>query len=187
VSLHADAAIALRAWRPPTPEQAGLRDAFARHLADHPDGVWRSCAPAHLTASAAILDPPARAILLVMHRKVGRWLQPGGHCEPGDATLAAAALREAVEESGIAGLRLLPGIIQVDRHPAPCNPGVVEEHLDVRFAVIAPPGARPVVSAESEEVRWFDWDALPDGIEPTIVEMLLTARLRVDGTGRASG
>jgi 8-oxo-dGTP pyrophosphatase MutT (NUDIX family) len=91
-------------------------------------------------------------------------------------TLAAAALREATEESGIAGLRVLPGIVQVDRHPAPCNPGVVDEHLDVRYLVIAPPTAVPLVSAESDEVRWFDWDALPEGIEPTIVEMLLLAR-----------
>jgi len=176
MSLHQRAVADLLSWRPSSSRQASLRDAFLAHLHAHPDGTWRRCAPAHVTASAAILDPPAERVLLVMHRKVGRWLQPGGHCEPGDPTLADAALREATEESGIAGLRVLPGILQVDRHPAPCNPGVVDEHLDVRYLVLAPPGAAPLVSAESDDVRWFDWEELPDGIEQTIVEMVSAAR-----------
>jgi len=176
MSLHQRAVADLLSWRPSSPRQASLRDAFLAHLHAHPDGTWRTCAPAHVTASAAILDPPAERILLVKHRKVRRWLQPGGHCEPGDPTLADAALREATEESGIAGLRVLPGILQVDCHPAPCNPGVVDEHLDVRYLVLAPPGAAPLVSAESDDVRWFDWEELPDGIEQTIVEMVSAAR-----------
>ena len=125
------------------------------------------------------MDPTRRLVLLVLHRKVGRWLQPGGHCEPGDASLAAAALREATEESGIDGLEVDPGILQVDRHPAPCRPGIVEEHLDVRYLVLAPANASPVASAESDAARWFRWDALPDGIEPTIVEMLAIAGARM--------
>jgi 8-oxo-dGTP pyrophosphatase MutT (NUDIX family) len=179
MSLHRAALADLAAWRPPDERQAALRDAFVAHLRANPDGTWRACAPAHITASAAILDPVQRRVLLVMHRKVGRWLQPGGHCEADDATLSAAALREASEESGIAGLRVLPGILQVDRHPAPCNPGVVDEHLDVRYLVLAPPGATPLVSSESDDVRWFGWDALPEGLEATIVEMLAAARARL--------
>jgi 8-oxo-dGTP pyrophosphatase MutT (NUDIX family) len=186
MSLHRNAVADLGSWRPPTPAQAGLRDAFLAHLREHPDGTWRTCAPAHVTASAAILDPSARRVLLVMHRKVGRWLQPGGHCEAGDATLAEAALREATEESGIAGLRLVPGILQVDRHPAPCRPGVVDEHLDVRYLVVAPSGAAPLVSDESDDVRWFGWEDLPGGIEPTIVEMLAAARAALASSGGAS-
>ena len=179
MTLHASASRELLDWEPPSVSQRALRDAFARHLAAHSDGVWRTCAPAHVTASAAIVDPRRRLALLVLHSKVGRWLQPGGHCERGDASLAAAALREATEESGIGGLQVVPGILQLDRHPAPCSPGVVEEHLDVRYLVVAPPNASPVVSAESDDARWFGWDALPDGIEPTIAEMLRLARQRL--------
>ena len=163
----------------PSPAQANLRGAFLSHLAANPDGVWRTCAPAHLTASAVILDPIRLAILLVLHRKVGRWLQPGGHCEVEDATLGAAALREGSEESGVEGLVLMPGILHVDRHPAPCNPGVVEEHLDVRYLILAPPGSVAIASGESLDARWFGWDELPDGIEPTIVEMLTAGRRRL--------
>jgi 8-oxo-dGTP pyrophosphatase MutT (NUDIX family) len=180
MSLHASATRDLLAWEPPSASQRDLRGHFLDYLAAHPDGLWRTCAPAHITASAAIVDPTRRLVLLVLHRKVGRWLQPGGHCEPGDASLAAAALREAREESGIDGLEVEAGILQVDRHPAPCRPGVVEEHLDVRYLVVAPPDASPTVSAESEAARWFGWDALPQGIEPTIVEMLRLALDRPD-------
>jgi 8-oxo-dGTP pyrophosphatase MutT (NUDIX family) len=187
MSLHRNAVADLDSWRSPSPAQATLRDAFLAHLRAHPDGIWRTCAPAHVTASAAVVDPAAQRILLVMHRKVGRWLQPGGHCEPGDATLADAALREATEESGIAGLLVLPGILQVDRHPAPCQPGVVDEHLDVRYLVVAPAHAAPVVSDESDDVRWFGWAELPDDIEPTIVEMLAVAQAALTTLGGATG
>jgi 8-oxo-dGTP pyrophosphatase MutT (NUDIX family) len=178
-SLRESASAELRGWPAPDRRQSELRHAFVAYLDEHDDGMWRSSAPAHLTASSVILDPSRRRMLLVLHRKVGRWLQPGGHCEPGDASLGAAALREAEEESGIPGLRLTDGILHVDRHPAPCRPGVVEEHFDVRYLVLAPPGAEPVAGPESMDVRWFGWDALPDGIETTIVEMLAAARQRL--------
>lgn len=179
MSLHASARSELDRFRPTSLRQATLRDEFRAFLDGHADGVWRSCAPAHITASALVVEPARRGLLLVLHRKVGRWLQPGGHCEASDGTLPAAALREAREESGIEALELLPGVLQVDRHPAPCRPGEVEAHLDVRYLLVAPPDAEPVCSAESADVRWFGWDELPEGIEETIVEMLEAGRARL--------
>jgi 8-oxo-dGTP pyrophosphatase MutT (NUDIX family) len=138
-----------------------MRLRFLEHLFDHADGLSRSCAPAHITASALIVSPERGEVLLVLHAKAGSWLQTGGHCEPGDPTLAAAALREATEESGIAGLTLTEAPVRLDRHPAPCRRGVVEHHLDVQYLAIAPPGARPTRSAESLGLAWFPFDALP--------------------------
>ena len=124
----------------------------------HPDGLRKAHGPAHVTASGLVLDPDGRQVLLVLHRKVGLWLQPGGHVDDDDRSLATAALREATEETGVAGLTVDPAPLLLDRHPAPCG---VEHHLDVQFLVRAPGLVDPVVSAESLAVRWWPVDGLP--------------------------
>jgi 8-oxo-dGTP pyrophosphatase MutT (NUDIX family) len=169
VTLHADALATLRAWPAPDPAQDALRSAYVEHLGTHDDGVWRSCVPSHLTASAMVLDAAGERVLLTLHRKGGFWGQLGGHCEPGDRTLADAALREATEESGIAGLRLVgDGPVDLDRHQLSSAFGSCGEHLDVRYAVVAPDRAEPVVSDESDDVAWFPVGELP----PAAVEDL---------------
>ena len=143
-------------------ELGGVRSALLPgYLAalEHPDALRRSHGPAHLTASGLVLDPSGDAVLLVLHTKVRRWLQPGGHVDDGDASLAAAALREATEETGVADLVVDPVPVLLDRHPAPCG---VEEHLDVQFLVRAPGRSAPGVSEESLDVRWWPVDALPE-------------------------
>lgn len=137
-----------------------------------PHALDRAHGPAHLTASAVVLDPSGRATLLVLHRKVGLWLQPGGYVDPGDESLASAALREAREETGIAELRVEPGPVALDRHRAPCG---VEEHLDVQFLVRAPGRVAPTLSAESQDVRWWPIGALP--VQPVDLGPLVAAGL----------
>jgi 8-oxo-dGTP pyrophosphatase MutT (NUDIX family) len=162
--LHSDALRVLRTFRPDDDDQEQLRASYLAFLAMHSDGMTRDCVPAHLTASALVLDATASHVLLTLHRKGGFWAQVGGHCEPADATLADAALREAREESGIDGLRLVGGgPVDLDRHALSSAFGTCGEHLDVRYAVVAPAGARPTISDESSDVAWFPADDLPDG------------------------
>lgn len=165
MSLHFDAAATLDKWRPVTPSQEALRQAFLAFLAAREDACLRSCAPGHLTASAVLLDADREQVLLTLHPRVGRWLQLGGHCEPSDTSLVAAALREAREESGIEDLHVEPEPVHLDVHPITCSLGVPTRHFDVRFVVRAPRGAEPVRSDESDDLRWWPADALPEGSE----------------------
>jgi len=172
VSLHADALATLAAYAPYDDAQAELRSAYIDHLVANVDGMWRSCAPAHLTASALVVDDAGERVLLGLHRKAQLWLQMGGHCEVGDPTLADAALREATEESGIDELRLLPGPVALDRHPAPCG---VDHHLDVQYVAVAPADAVQQVSEESLDLRWFAVDALPELTDEAVRRLLARA------------
>ncbi|MDK1476712.1 NUDIX hydrolase [Streptomyces sp. 549] len=173
MSLHQDAVRALTEWTAPGPAQDALRQEYVEHLGEHPEGMWKACAQGHLTGSALVVDPERGQVLLTLHRKLGMWLQTGGHCEPGDSTLAGAALREAVEESGIADLRLLPGgPVRLDRHRTPCA-----WHLDVQYAALAPPGAVEAVSEESLDLRWYRFDEVAEVADRSVA--LLTERVRV--------
>jgi 8-oxo-dGTP pyrophosphatase MutT (NUDIX family) len=176
-ALHADALRTLTSWHAPDGRQEQLRSAYVEHLRTHDDGMLRSCVPAHLTASAMVLDHTGERVLLTLHRKGGFWGQLGGHCEPRDDTLAAAALREATEESGIGGLRLVGDApVDLDRHALSTAFGTCGEHLDVRYAVVAPPGAEPVVSEESDDVAWFPAGQLPDAAVADLTRLVQRAR-----------
>lgn len=130
-------------------------------LDSHPDALHRTCAEGHLTGSAAVLDPGSGRMLLLLHTKIRRWLQPGGHAD-GDANLAAVALREAEEETGIAGLAVVVPAIDLDVHVFHSAAGTEPDHLhlDVRHLVLAPPGAVPAGNHESTDLRWVGFSDL---------------------------
>lgn len=136
-----------------------------------PDALSRTCRPGHLTGSALVVDADARRVLVLFHRKLQRWLQPGGHAD-GDANLAGVALREASEETGIAGLAVWPVPVDLDVHQVAPPGEDPHDHHDVRFLVVAPPGAEPVGNHESEGLRWVaEGDLVGLGADPGLVRL----------------
>lgn len=114
----------------------------------------------HLTGSALVVDARAERTLVMLHAKLGRWLQPGGHAD-GDHELAGVALREALEETGIRGLRIRVPAVDIDIHAVDHGDTLGEHlHFDLRFVVVAPPGAVERGNHESRELRWVTMDEL---------------------------
>jgi coenzyme F420-0:L-glutamate ligase len=177
--LHADALEVIRAMQVEGGLEGAVREGFLGLLEARPDAMWRSCAAGHITASALVLDPSRRSVLLTLHPRVGKWLQVGGHCEPGDHTVLDAAAREAREESGIGSLSFDPLPLALDIHPITCSLGVPTRHFDVQFVAVAPEGAEPVRSDESLDLQWFPWDDLPDGTSAELPDLVLAAVARL--------
>jgi len=177
-TLHADAVSTLTGWPAPDHGQAALREAFLGLLAARPDATARECTPGHITASVYLFSADRKSVLLTLHPRVGRWLQLGGHCEPGDTTLTDAALREGTEESGIAGIVVDPVPLSVDVHPITCSLGVPTRHFDVRYLALAPAGAVPEISAESKDLRFFDVDDLPADVDQGMRDSIALALAR---------
>ena len=143
---------------------AELEAARARILAwidGHPDALLRRCRDAHLTSSALVVQAGTGRVALLHHTKLRRWLQPGGHAD-GQANLAASALREASEETGIDGLAVAVPAVDLDVHRVEPPAEGPHLHLDVRYLVVAPAGAVLRRNHESTDLRWVEAGALGD-------------------------
>lgn len=120
----------------------------------------RTTAPGHLTGSALVVDAAGERVVVLLHTKLRRWLQPGGHAD-GDHELAGVALKEATEETGIEGLRVLVPAVDLDVHEVDHGDDLgLHLHLDLRFVVVAPEDARIRGNHESLDLRWVDLDEL---------------------------
>jgi 8-oxo-dGTP pyrophosphatase MutT (NUDIX family) len=140
---------------------------LARPFDEHADAV-------HVTASAVVIGP--RGVLLHRHKRLGIWIQPGGHVEDGEPLLAAA-LRETAEETGLLAQPLDGSPVHVDVHPAPKG----HEHLDVRFLLRA--DGDPCPSAgESPDVAWFGWAAAADATDDALAPLLRHLQVALPAT-----
>jgi len=137
------------------PHEAEAVDLFLALLADPENPFRRERLAGHFTASAWLVDREGARVLLTHHRKLGLWLQLGGHAD-GETDFATVALTEAHEESGLADLVLEDGeIFDLDRHWIPEHKSVPAHwHYDVRFVVRATGSEAFVVSDESHALAW---------------------------------
>jgi 8-oxo-dGTP pyrophosphatase MutT (NUDIX family) len=168
----------LAAYASRFPGEAAVVERFRAFVAAHADCYERSCAPGHVTGSAWLVSHDGARFLLTHHRKLGRWLQLGGHSD-GDPDTAAVALREATEESGIAGL-VLAAVqpLDLDAHEIPARGAEpAHVHYDVRYLVRAPTGAVVTISDESLALRWFAADRpLEVPHDESVARLLVKAR-----------
>jgi 8-oxo-dGTP pyrophosphatase MutT (NUDIX family) len=129
---------------------------FVDFIRENPACCERSLLSGHLTGSAWLVSTDGMRALLMHHRKLNRWLQPGGHAD-GNADLAHVALREAIEETGITDLQIEPEIYDLDRHRIPARGDEPEHwHYDLRFVLRAMSDENFVQNEESLALAWFD-------------------------------
>jgi 8-oxo-dGTP pyrophosphatase MutT (NUDIX family) len=175
LSVRDSAISILTDWQAPDPAQDSLRHAVLAFVQGRTDACRRECVPGHVTASALVLDDSGGRVLLTLHPRLGRWVQLGGHCDEDDTDIVGAALREAVEESGVPDLRIAPELAAVHVHPVVCSLGVPTRHLDLQFVAHAPAGARIAISDESDDLRWWPADALPAGTDHALAYLVARA------------
>jgi 8-oxo-dGTP pyrophosphatase MutT (NUDIX family) len=176
VSVRESVISTLTDWQPPDAAQDALRHAVLAFVQGRDDACRRECVPGHVTASALVLDHTGDRVLLTLHPRLGRWVQLGGHCDDTDTDIVAAALREAVEESGVDTLHMQPRLAAVHVHPVTCSLGVPTRHLDLQFVAQAPAGAQIAISDESDDLQWWPADALPAGTDHALAYLVAQAR-----------
>lgn len=145
------------------PAESATNTRFIHFVRDHADCFQRELAIGHVTGSAWIVNATGNAVLLTHHRKLDRWLQPGGHAD-GDADTLAVALREAAEETGLEPLRpVSSAIFDLDIHLIPARGETpAHEHFDVRYAIVHEGDDRFAVSEESHDLAWVPIHGLGD-------------------------
>ena len=174
----------LEAYREQHPREAATADRFLDFVRRHQRCFQRDCLPGHVTASAWLIDPAGSRVLLTHHRKLNRWLQPGGHCD-GDPDTLRTALREAAEESGVGVEACSEAPLDIDIHAiparkpfpshkaAPARPAEPAHfHYDLRY-VLRATSDEFTVGEESHALAWVGFADLADYTrEPSILRML---------------
>ncbi|NEU67341.1 NUDIX hydrolase [Spirosoma agri] len=151
----------LRQHKPTDHSEQVMTKATIAFIEANPACFERSLLIGHVTGSAWIVSPDRQNAVLIHHRKLDRWFQPGGHAD-GDPVIAGVAFREAEEETGLKSLQFIhPEIFDVDVHLIPAR-GDVPEHLhyDIRFLLEADPHEPFILTDEVNAVRWLSMDEI---------------------------
>jgi 8-oxo-dGTP pyrophosphatase MutT (NUDIX family) len=170
----------LSAYRPQDATEAA-DVARVRELATTAPDPWSRATPLHVTASALIVHPASRQVLLRWHKRQQAWLQVGGHADPGETDPVAIALREGREETGLDDLLpLTGGIVHVAIVPVPPKGDEpAHEHADLRFvlATDTPAAARP--ERPDAPLRWLSFDQAREVTEDNVRETLARTELLI--------
>ena len=159
-------------YRARHPDEATIIERFAAFVASEPRCFERDCWSGHVTGSAWIINAARTHVLLTHHRKLGRWLQLGGHSD-GDNDPLRVACREAAEESGLAVEPISQELFDIDIHPIPARRAdPAHLHFDARFALRVVGDERYRVSDESHALRWVGIDEFATvTTEPSMLRM----------------
>ena len=163
------------------PTLVGAKRQILQFLDSSPEPFSRTnYSPGHITASGIVVSPDLSQFLLVLHRRLRRWLQPGGHVEPGDADASRTAAREVIEETQVTLQQVTPALVGLDVHRIPAAHGEPAHlHHDLAFLFLADQ-ADPGDSGDVRSVAWCDWDQLDEfDLDASLRRHVRRARQRV--------
>ena len=159
--------------------QRALHNQYRDLLKHQPSSLSREREHGHFTASALMVDPLRASVLLVMHPRVKRWLQMGGHIEPGDMSFRDAALRECIEESGYREIEVQSMPARFDRHDVPCKSArgevVQSVHWDVQFLALVDSQSECILT-EDAPTRWWDLESAMPELDYSVKQLIDIAR-----------
>jgi 8-oxo-dGTP pyrophosphatase MutT (NUDIX family) len=160
---------------PGSPREVKAKERFLAELARLSDPYSEHADPTHVTASAIVVG--TRGTVLHLHKRLGRWMQPGGHIDPGE-TPPVASLREAIEELGLVVEHPKggPRLIHLDVHEAALG----HTHLDLRYLLLGSADNPHPPPGESPEARWYDWDDAAAIADEALGPALVVARAEWD-------
>jgi 8-oxo-dGTP pyrophosphatase MutT (NUDIX family) len=161
---------------PASPREVAARERFLAELGRLPSPCDEHAGPIHVTASGIVVG--RRGTVLHRHKRLGIWMQPGGHIDPGE-TPDAAARREATEELGLAVGHPATGprLLHVDVHMAALG----HTHLDLRYLLVGADDDPSPPPGESPDARWCDWDEAVAMADAALVDALPLARTAYEG------
>ena len=161
--------------RPTSPREVEAKASFLAELDRLVDPYDEHADPTHVTASAIVVG--RRGTVLHLHKRLGRWMQPGGHIDPGESP-AVAALREAHEELGLVVQHPEggPRLLHIDVHEAALG----HTHLDLRYLLIGSDADPAPPPGESPEARWCGWDEAAGMADEALAPALVIARTEWD-------